>query len=177
MKKIYIFAALATLSLAACDNNDNPDATSDALNITATIGESTLTRATDQKWDPGDQIGISSTVSGVVGPYVNVKYTTSDGSGNFSGDRLFYYKPMTLMAYYPYTGEKGTAPGANGIISADTRIGNQSADTQPLIDFLWDSKTNENQKDFSASKPDVTFTFAHKMSRLTFKFKGIRNKK
>lgn len=46
MKKIF-FLAVATLALAACDNNDNTDVTPVAARITATIGECTPSRAVD----------------------------------------------------------------------------------------------------------------------------------
>lgn len=167
MKKIFILAA-AVLVLASCDNNDdNTDFSPGQARITATIGETTG-RAKDTSWSPGDSIGITSSVDKIVAPYINVKYTT-DGSGTFSGKALYFYKPMTLTAYYPYTGSDGTLPG---FIKASTDAGNQTAKNQPQIDFLWDTKTNEGKKDFSAADPTVKFTFAHKMSKLMFVFKG-----
>lgn len=75
---------------------------------------------------------------------------------------------MTLTAYYPYAGTEGNAP----VITAKTSPENQTTDNQPKIDFLWDSKTNVGKKDFSAEKPNVNFTFAHKMSKLTFTFQS-----
>lgn len=169
MKKIYILAA-AALALAACDKNeDNPATAPVAAKITATIGKSTVSRASDQSWDKGDEIGISSTVGGVAWPYINVKYTTVDGDGKFKGQELFFYKPMVLTAYYPFTGTGGTAPGTDGIITANTRPENQESGKQPLIDFLWDSQTG-----FTATDPNVNFTFAHKMSKITFTFQSSR---
>lgn len=171
MKKIFLFAVVA-LALTSCDNNDENQVTPQvAAIITATIGESTLTRAVDQSWEKNDSIGISSTVGSVDGPYINVKYTTEKGDGVFTGTPLFYYKPMTLTAYYPFTGSEKTAPG---LIEAVTDADNQLPEKQPQIDFLWDSKTNKDQADFSATNSNVKFTFAHKMSKLTFAFEGSR---
>lgn len=78
------------------------------------------------------------------------------------GPPIFFYKPMTLTAYYPFTGVEGTTPG---VITAKTNPENQKEGTQSKIDFLWDSKTG-----FTASDPKVEFTFAHKMSKVTFTF-------
>lgn len=184
MKK-YILIAASALALAACDNNDdNPDISSGAAIITATIGESTVSRASDSKWAAGDKIGILSTiriseseeVEGTYiekeGPYINVPYTTENGDGTFKGTPIFFYKPMTLTAYYPFTGEEKKLPGTNGVIDANTGPENQTEENRPKIDFLWDSKTGVDKKDFSAENPNVNFKFAHKMSKLTFKFQG-----
>lgn len=170
MKKIYILAA-AALAFTACDNyEDNQPTSTNALHITAAIGESALSRAKDTTWSPNDSIGISSTIGTVVEPYTNVKYTTATGNKEeFTGTPLYYYKPMTLTAYYPFTGSEGTAPGLIGVV---TDAEAQKPENQPHIDFLWDSKTNQGQKDFSADAPYVNFTFAHKMSQLTFAFIG-----
>lgn len=163
MKKIYLLAA-ATLALAACDSNDdNTLASPVAVQVSATIGESTLSRATDNLWSEGDSIGITATVGGVVGPFINVKYTTLDGNEKFTGNPLYFYKPMTLNAYYPFSGTEGTAPS---IIEVVTAAENQTAEKQPKIDFLYADHTS-----VSATAPNVNFTFAHKMSKLTFIFK------
>lgn len=176
MKKIFLIAAAAII-LVSCENNDdNILSSKNPVRITATIGESLLSRAKDVSWTAGDKIGISSsfsTASGTVKePYINVEYTNKDGGGEFEGAHLYFYKPMTLIAYYPYTGVEGTAPGIGGVIKAVTRAENQKPEKQPQIDFLWDAKTNQDQKDFSATDNTVNFTFTHKMSKLTFAFKG-----
>lgn len=113
----------------------------------------------DSIWAKGDAIGISSTVGVapniVAGPYINLKYTTADGDGVFTGDtKLYYYNRMTLTAYYPFTGDEDTAPGE---IEANTGADNQKPENQPGIDFLWDQKTAIDKTDFCADKPDVNF--------------------
>lgn len=105
-----------------------------------------------------------------VGPYTNLKYTTERGDGEFTGTDLYFYNPMTLIAYYPFTGDEKTAPGTGGIIEANTRADNQNPKKQPKINFLWDSKTGVDKKDFSAAHPYVNFVFTHKMSKVTFIF-------
>lgn len=163
MKKIFIIAA-AALALAACDKNDDTQVSApEAATVTATIGESTVTRVSESQWEAGDKIGISSTVGAVGGPYVNVGYTTDNGNGNFKGTPLFFYKPMTLTAYYPFAGTEGTVPGTDGIITATTDARAQK--NLAAIDFLWDQ-----QSGFTADNRDVNFTFSHKMSKVTFTF-------
>lgn len=108
----------------------------------------------------------------VVGPYSNVKYTTEKGDGEFTGNKLYFYNPMTLTAYYPFTGTENTAPGNAGLIEANTRTENQAPTKQPRINFLWDSKTGVDKKDFSAADPRVKFIFTHRMSKVTFIFQS-----
>ncbi|MDE5785079.1 MAG: fimbrillin family protein [Duncaniella sp.] len=172
MKKIFLLAA-ASLLLAACDNNDdNPQSSYQAAKITAKIDDSNQSRAINTSWDPGDVIGIHSIVGKddekkVIGPYFNVEYTTLNGDGTFTGDPLYFYKPMTLFAYYPF-GKVGEAdgPDADGIISANTLPANQMEKEQRRIDFLWDSENG-----FTAREPNVDFTFTHRMSKITFTFR------
>lgn len=157
--------------LTACDNNDDkqPDSTG-TLQITASIGDSNLSRAENSEWQKGDCIGISSIVGEFEGPYVNVMYTTLNGDGVFTGSPLFFYKPMTLTAYYPFNGTEKSKPGVDGIISATADSIHQK--NLPAIDFLWDTRTGVNKADFSAENPKVNFTFAHKMSKMTFTFQS-----
>lgn len=168
MKKIYLFAA-ATLALASCTGTeDDPVIPTEALNVSATIGES-ISRASDNTWDAGDRIGIISTVGNVAGPFINLEYVTPAGDGNFKGTPVYFYKPMTLVAYYPFTGQEGTDPG---LIDAVTLPYNQTEGKQLLIDFLWDSKTNKDDKDFSATNNNINFNLSHKMSKVTFTFQS-----
>lgn len=136
MKKIFLLAAI-TLALAACDNNEDSLVSSPvAAKISATIGESTLSRAVDDSWAKGDQIGISSTVGSVVGPYINLKYTTKDGDGQFKGTELFFYKPMTLTAYYPFVGEEGKAPASTALSKLTLVLKNRNpTSSQTLTSF------------------------------------------
>lgn len=172
MKNIYLLAAL-TFALTACDSNiDNPDNPSQIpARVIATIGESVSSRASDQDWTAGDCIGITIKVKGedemFPTPHTNVPYTTLDGNNVFTGEPLFFYWPMEVTAYYPFTGEDGTTPGDDGIISTHTRIENQTTN-QPRIDFLFAT----GQTTIEENKPTVKFTFDHKMSKLTFIFES-----
>lgn len=172
MKKIYILAA-ASLALVSCSNNDdNMTPSQEGVRITAQIGQSATSRASETSWAAGDKIGISSSVGDVVGPFTNLQYTTLNGDGEFKGTTIFFYTPMTLTAYYPFTGTEGTVPGADGVIRATTYSANQEPAAQSGIDFLWDSRTNQDLKDFSAASPNINFVFSHKMSKIIFAFKS-----
>lgn len=161
MKKLYILAA-ATLALAACDNNeDNPISTQVVARISATIGESSLTRASDTSWDENDEIGITTTFQNKVGPYINMKYTTTNGNGEFSGNTIYIYNPMSVTAYYPFSGTEGIAQET---ISATTD--KQTSEEQPKFDFLFASLDKVD-----TDKPNVELNFAHKMSKITFDIK------
>lgn len=171
MKKIYILAA-AVLALTACDSNEeNLEQSSLETYISASIGQSVPTRASDNVWTSGDRIGISTSVNGTR-KHINLMYTTDgvasveDGSVTFTGDNpIYFYKQMVTTAYYPFTGSEGSVPGINGIISASTTVDQQTAENQPKIDFLWDQQTGVFE-----NKPEVHFNFTHKMSKLSLIF-------
>lgn len=161
MKK-YILLAAAAISLAACNNDDNILDEPVAAQISATIGESGVSRATDSKWTPGDAIGITMSSR-----YVNIKHVTQDGDGNFTADNTLYFKnkrePVDLAAYYPFRGTEGTTP----IIEASTRTADQTSTRQPTFDFLYASLTG-----VTGSDPNVNFEFSHQMCKLTLIFKN-----
>lgn len=166
MKKILLFAA-ATLALAACNNDDEyVDNGPVAAQVTATIGESAMTRAINTSWTAGDKIGITTLRQGV-SKYVNMEYTTENGDGVFTGEAMYFQdktEPVTFTAYYPFKGTEGMAPG---IIQAETSAEYQTAEKQPGIDFLHDRRAS-----ITGSNPKVKFMFSHRMSKLTLKFKN-----
>ncbi|MDE6499004.1 MAG: fimbrillin family protein [Muribaculaceae bacterium] len=162
MKK-YILLAAATFALAAC-SNDDVDNYADVpveARITATIGQSAVSRAREEKWDEGDAIGIT-----MGNLYINRKYTTEAADGVFSGVPMYFRNKqdrLNISAYYPYSGAEGSAPA---IVETSTGIDRQTADEQPDFDFLYASVDN-----VSGAAPDVNFTFKHQMSKLTLIFK------
>lgn len=170
MKKIYILASVV-LALTACDSNDdNLEPSSLETSISASIGQSLPTRASDSEWASGDRIGITTSVNGTM-KHINVKYTTDgekslDGSVKFTGAPIYFYKPMVTTAYYPFYGTEGFVPG---IITANTTVDQQTSENQPKIDFLWDQQTGIHVVD---NKPEVHFNFTHKMSKLSLIFKN-----
>ena len=102
MKKIYFFAA-AALALTACSNDDKyADNGPVAAQITANIGESTMSRATGTAWDKGDKIGITTFRENELGvnesKYVNMEYITENAS---APDSIF-----TLPFSIPFYGNQ-----------------------------------------------------------------------
>lgn len=162
VRNIYLFA-IAALSLAACSSNDWDGNEPVAARITATIGNSAASRAAGTSWTPGDRIGVT-TRSGAGSKYVNMEYATEAGDGKFTGTPMYFKEAndeVTFTAYYPYAGTEGTDPA---IIEGNTRAPQQTADNQPAIDYLWDSRPGKKVS------PDVSFEFAHRMSRITLTF-------
>lgn len=163
MKKIYLLV-IASIGFAACDNNnEEPVISPVTANISATIGERLLTRAADKDWAKGDDIGITTNY-GERNVLRNVKYTTPEGNGAFTGQALYIYNPMSLTAYYPFKGPEGSDPG---IITESTDADKQTSENQPSIDFLYASKEG-----ITSDKPDIVLNFTHQMSKLTFIFKN-----
>lgn len=162
VKSKMIAAAVSTLMLAACNNEETvPDreTAQDMAHFSATIAGPT-TRAYNTVWEAGDEIGISGT-SGEV-QYSNVCYFTSGGNGNFSPkdeSKKIYFQDnseVTFTAYYPWNDLKdGTA------ITADTW---QQAE-QKKFDFLW------AQAKGSKANPNVAFRFAHRMAKVVLTVK------
>lgn len=161
MKKLFLLAT-ATAALMACSNNDEPvNNELIAARITANINGASETRATGTQWTSNDRIGVTCSENST---YSNVEYITTNGDGNFATSTPFYFPDAdtekSFTAYYPY---KATSEMTEGVIAGSTAATNQA--NQPNIDYLWaDTQTA------SGSSPDVTFQFAHKMSKLTLKF-------
>lgn len=158
----YILLAAVAISLVACNTEDNYIDEPIAAQISATIGDDPLSRASDTKWDNGDCIGISMSER-----YVNMRYITEDGDGSFDGTTLYFKnkrEPVTISAYYPYTGSEGQTPD---VIRASTDTDRQNATEQPKFDFLYASMDGVTGAD-----PNVNLTFSHMMSKLTLTFKN-----
>lgn len=164
MKKLFLLAT-ATAALMACSNNDEPvNNELIAARITANINGASETRATGTQWTSNDKIGVTCSSEGA--SYSNVEYITTNGDGNFATSTPFYFPDAdtekSFTAYYPY---KATSEMENGVITGSTAAENQTSANQPDIDYLWaDTKTA------TGGNPNVNFSFAHKMSKLTLKF-------
>lgn len=162
MKEKMIAAAVGVLMLAACNNeNVTPgmEAGQDMARFSATI-DMPNTRAYDNVWETGNEIGISGTSGGV--NYTNVCYLTADGSGNFNpkdGSGKIYFQDnneVTFTAYYPWNDLKGGTT-----VTADT----WGQAEQKKFDFLWAQAKGKK------TSPNVTFRFAHKMAKVVLTVK------
>ncbi|MDE5788284.1 MAG: fimbrillin family protein [Bacteroidaceae bacterium] len=161
MKK-YILLVSAAILLAACNSEDNYMEEPVVAQISATIGQGAASRACDEKWTEGDEIGVT-----MGDLYINRKYTTESGDGTFTG-ALMYFKnkkdKLTVSAYYPYSGAEGTSAP---VVETSTDTDRQTATEQPKIDFMYTTMDG-----VSGAQPDVNLRFYHKMSKLTLIFKN-----
>lgn len=164
--RTFMTMAAAALVLAACNNNDDENARPVAARFSTEIDDAVLTRAAGTAWGKGDEIGISAVNNAAMsGRYTNVKYTTADGDGNFTGTPVYFQNTenVDFTAYYPFSGSEGTAAGT---IPNNTRAENQTAANQKNIDYLF-----AEAKDANNNNANVSFTFSHKMSQITLTFK------
>lgn len=158
MKKYLFLAPVAFVALASCSSNDEPTGSEPGeVNFSASINGSVKSRAFDQTWEAGDQIGISCITAGK--QYDNIAYSTT-GTGDFTvvtpGTEIYYQSPdpVTFTAYYPYAAD-ATA------ISADTH--HQAS--QKTFDYLW------AQAEGKKASPNVQFAFNHKMTKVVITVK------
>ena len=168
-KRTFFYTMLAAGLLASCTNDEvtTPDSPV-ALQVNASINGA-QTRAVGNQWSPTDQIGIS-TVEGTDTYYNNVCYEWNGSSFTTSPESAIYFQSteeVTFCAYYPFTGTPG-AP-VKPLTGVSTDATNQSAENQPLIDFLYASGATA-----SKDAPTVSFTgdhaFTHRMSQVTLTF-------
>lgn len=157
--KYFLTAASALMMLTGCGNKENePDLAGGKAYpaFTATI-DGANTRAFDQSWEQGDEIGISGAGS------TNVCHFTATGNGMFnvktSGEQIYFQNDntVTFTAYYPWNNLAGGVTAIN----TDTRKQEQ----QKAFDFLWAQASG--QKD----APVVSFNFTHKMTKVVLTVK------
>lgn len=152
MKKQF-FLGLSALALLASCSNDHEGLKGNLydgyLHVNGTINE-IKTRATDQNFSDGDEIGVTG------GTYTNVQYTfNSNAFASTSGIKVTA-DGASFTAYYPY----------DSTLSGDEiefRVADET-DNTPVegVDFMFaDSQTA------SADEPEVNFSFSHKMSQIS----------
>ena len=153
---------LSTMVLASCSDNDENSQWIDAnqVQFQASI-QGMQTKATDNAWADGDQIGIfmkksadqwTGTTSG------NVAYKT-DATGKLSpvGSALYYPDETTevdFMAYYPY---------AQSLSGTTYNVNVAEQTSQPAIDLLYATTANVNK-----AGGNVTLGFTHKLAKIVF---------
>lgn len=171
----YLVLAALALSVAACNNDEVPQAASGLQEARISAGlDGVLTRANGSQWEE-DHIGVYVTDdsgSGMVGTFSNVEYQTSasnaSGQTSFSpvGGGIFFQDAtanVTFAAYGPYKPYDKIA--ADYTVSANTT--EQSSRTaQQAFDFIYSGGVTASHR-----QPTVMFNFAHKMSRLVLVMK------
>lgn len=173
MKKSYLtFSALLTLgvALAGCSNDENLPAADDRVALQ--VNSSIQTRAFDNQWEAGDEIGIfmlDNGLSTVANGYGNVPYRVeSAGTGGkaFSPASEVIYFPTNddkrdFIAYYPYSADN---MNSNGVYNID--LTNQNP--QKEIDFM----VAEKVTDKSRTDANVSFQFTHKLAKIVMDIKA-----
>lgn len=163
--------AACTLFMAGCSTEEVPSGGNDnngrvALQVSSGI----QTRAFDNQWEVGDQIGIFMLNSGqntVADGYGNVPYlVASAGAGGkaFTPSSKVIYFPTNgdkrdFIAYYPYSADKVT----EGVYSIDLT----EQDPQKDIDFMLAGKVTDKSREDAY----VSFQFAHKLVKIVMDIK------
>lgn len=161
-KKTFSAVALAALLLTACQNDEETMQTDARVALQVTSG--IQTRAYDDQWEKGDEIGIFGFTQGdaPAQAYTNVRYVTTGGDGAFTPDGTTIYLPtdgssLDFVAYYPHTTDL-----ENGIYTVD--VENQS--DLSTIDLMAAGTQTADR-----SKNTVAFNFEHKLSKIVLTFK------
>lgn len=161
--KLFPLALVAAATMASCNGKVSPEAQDDKVAVQ--FGSSiTASRAVNDKWTAGDQIGIFMVEENEVlskdairEDADNIAYNT-DGSGAFSpaAEEETIYFPMAgdvdFYAYYPHTAEV-----------YDYRIALDLSDqsNQEALDIMFAKVSGRNK-----SNPKVELNFTHLLCRL-----------
>ena len=161
-KKTFSAVALATLLLTACQNDEETMQTDARVALQVTSG--IQTRAYDDQWEKGDEIGIFGFTQGdaPTQAYSNVRYVTTGGDGAFTPDGTTIYLPtdgssLDFVAYYPHTTDL-----ENGIYTVDV----EDQSDQSTIDLMAAGTQTADRINNT-----VTFNFEHKLSKIVLTFK------
>lgn len=163
-----LFAMAGAMTLASCSNEEvNGNDTKNAqLQVVANIALP-QTRAFDDQWNAGDQIGIYTLKAGTtdIDAADNLAYrnTLTEGSAanaNFAPAGKAANLPddgskVDVVSYYPYS-----ATAAAGVVELDV----QKQDNQAAIDLL-----GAKAEGVSADAPQAVLNFKHKLTKIYMK--------
>lgn len=151
---------------AGCSGDENlPGGEVNDGRVALQVNSGIQTRAFDNQWEAGDEIGIFMLNNGqntVADGYDNVPYRVeSAGAGGkaFSPSSEVIYFPTNgdkrdFIAYYPYSADKV----ANGVYNINLTNQNPQKD----IDFMFAGKVTDK----SRSDANVSFQFVHKLAKI-----------
>lgn len=168
MKKTRLTLGLLALPFvfAGCSGDENlPGGEVNDGRVALQVSSGIQTRAFDNQWEAGDEIGIFMLNNGqttVADGYDNVPYrVASAGTGGkaFTPSSEVIYFPTNedkrdFIAYYPYSADKV----ANGVYNIN--LTNQ--DPQKDIDFMLAGKVTDK----SRNDANVSFQFTHKLAKI-----------
>ncbi len=156
MKKALLYIGIA-LAAIGCTKDADVDPSGDSA---LTINSSIATRAEKSAWTKDDAIGVYlTTTDATFGDEAsNVKFVTSDDSGNFSSSTSLYLPTsgsVEILAYYPYTDDTTFDPKTYAINSADQ------------VDLLSAKNTLT-----ASSSSAVKMSFGHLLSKISLTIKA-----
>jgi hypothetical protein len=164
MKTKLLVALAAMLALASCQNSPNLQPKSESVDFATAIGDYS-TRAADNHWDAGDNVGIYMIAAGGTldanALAQNKKYTTT-GTNSLeaasAADEIYYPDngaAVDFIAYYPWqtTITDFTYP---------VNVATQSPMT--AIDLLY----SDNATGYTKGDPTADMTFTHELSKIVF---------
>jgi archaellum component FlaF (FlaF/FlaG flagellin family) len=167
-------ASTVMLAMAACTPEGPNSSDGDgALRFQTSIVNETLTRAEENRWHPGDEIGIYAMdrASGTIathGTHFNARHTTADGDGNFTAtspaDAIRIpsgSSAVSFVGYYPWTADVTAAH------EYPVDLVNQSDPTK--IDLL---HARLNSYTLSGNTPRLTFN--HELAKVVFNISDQR---
>ena len=160
-----LFAMAGAMTLASCSNEEvnGSDTKNAQLQVVANIALP-QTRAFDDQWNAGDQIGIYTLKAGTtdIDAADNLAYrnTLTEGSAanaNFVPAGKAAKLPddgskVDVVAYYPYS-----ASAAAGVVELDV----QKQDNQAAVDLL-----GAKAEGVSADAPQAVLNFKHKLTKI-----------
>lgn len=162
--KLFPLALLASATMVSCNGKVEPAAQDEKVAVQFGSSINATTRAVNDKWTSGDQIGIFMTgenktlsESSIREEADNIAYRT-EGNGAFSpvtAEQIIYF-PMDgdvdFYAYYPYTAQVN-----------DYRIALDLSDQsiQEALDLMYAKVRGRNK-----SNPKVELQFSHLLSNL-----------
>jgi len=163
------FVAALLLFVAACRKdrgNDVIDVAANEVRFSASINGQVKTKATGDKWDANDAIGVfMKTGTGLSNALAsNKKYITTAGDGEFKASAtdqsIFYPESGTVdfVAYYPYL---QTLSGTNYSVN----VANQT--NQAAIDLMY-ATANGLSKNSTAAQ----LAFTHQLSKIEITVKN-----
>lgn len=171
---IFYTLGISMLLLSSCSNDDFADDTAisspqsltesgSVLNEVQGSTSSVLTRASNDKWEDGDAIGVSGYYADGTAWFSNGKFTRCK-HGNFESATSYAYKDEqahSLTAYYPYN---ASVTAANPLLPItpylkETSNGTTAVGSEPSCDYMF--ATGTATKDSLAK-----LTFNHVNSRV-----------
>ncbi len=174
-----IFAALALIALASCTKETSVPTLEDTSSpVAALFAEAAITRATDNKWEAGDKIGITMTTTTTTtladGSYSNVSYTVGAAGESATFAPTAVEAPAVAdTIYFPTDGSKVDfyAYCPLSTIDSDNNIA-VSVATQSFADI---DLIAAKAVGYDKNSATVSFTgdnaFKHQLSKLTITLK------